>query len=1362
MRLLPGWSKPRLVVVLAVFFALAHCDGGGCGGCDTCGMTEIPGGFPANQRIENGIQVRLTSHGIGFVEQNAAAIVADLMPGGLQFEVPPSCDMDATVTTIDICGTGSAAQCDPITPPCLLDIVIEELVVTPQDPPGNVLDVEARVNVQTVQGSHIRTFGSGADCDITIDTTDGGQAYVRVLTSVTFHVDAVSGRTSLEVGELTIPDGDIEDPDIDIDGPLFSWCTAIEWFAEGTLISEITGMLDGIVGPMLEGLCMPCDQGEQCPQLSSCDGSICQEDSGAGCVMPLGMEGRMDVGSLLASISPGKQADLDILAWLGGYATTNDGGVSLGMHGGAMTPTHNECVPLRDPPDLTPAPISSAFQTNTRPTDEADYEVGIGIHKKFLDAAGYAVYDSGMLCLEVGPRESEMLVASTFSILIPSIYDVSHGAESPIVLAVRPQNPLTFELSEQEMTLDPGTGEYEIVTPLMTITSTDFAIDFYALIDYRYVRVFRLNADLAIPVGLTVNGQNQLVPVIGDLSDAFQNLVVTDSYMLEEEPETLAAAFPTLFGLVAGMLAIPPFDLPDMQGFSLVIDEGGITSVDGNSLLAIYANLAYAAPSPKAHRSTVRTTATLLEQYTPPADLFHVHSVADYHGDTAPSVTLELGGTAPERSGADLEWQYRFDGGLWSPFTDASVVTLRRPVMFLQGSHFIEVRARIKGVPSSLDSHPVRVEYVVDAVAPFLTVLRNGSRVYWSASDNITTADALEYSVRFGDGQWSPWQAGLTEQAVTATFSGTVSVRVRDESGNEAQVTEGILGLYGRVTVPPSDSSCSLGCQQGPGGGVAWLMLVIFGLWIVRRRRTGVSEGRPGGRRLPFVVILLALSASGTNCDCGNSSGEEQCPDGGIDLVCTNSDLECVSGQELAGTEPMTLDASSCEPIPVLCECVGDPDQVNPGDYGRFLSVVAQDGDVYVSCYSDRFTDLVVATVEGTGLVPEFVDGVPEGPVMLDPEGYRDGIVARGPNVGTFTSAAIDSAGTVYVSYVDETEGAVKVARGTPGAWDVHEVETYDDENVRPWYTSLQLLGDGRPAVAYMLTGLVDPADPTRRLGQLRYAVAQVADPSDASDWAVEVVDGTHIPCTGLCNDGELCVGSTWACAPEDTSCGECGAGEGCVGGVCVAILDDPPDWMEADHPEGIGLYVSAGLLADGRPVLAYHDRTLGIARLAIHDGAAWSAATVEGDQYHDVGLYISMTIDASDVIHLTYIEALSGRNDLIYTQLDAAGGLLLREIVDNGNRDNGDNHDVGADSVIFFDGTTPTVLYQDGTTTDLVIAVRNGADDWTWSPLIEEDTNDGFFVDAAVDTDGTIWVAHYIYDWTADELSRVEAFALP
>ncbi len=1357
MRLLQGWSWSRLAGLLVLMLVLSHCSGGGCSsGCEGCGMAEIPGGFPADQRIENSVQIRLSEHGLGFVEQNAPDIIAGLMTDGLTFPIDAQCDVSGN---IDICGDGDSNTCNGQTPPCTLEIIIENLVLTPQDPPGNQLDAQLTLNIVSLNSMELNNIPVAGDCTLNINTANGNNDGVTITMPLTFVVDSVSGRTNLSLGAVDLPEGEIESDDLDVGGGGLCFIANLG-FVKNMIIGQLEDQVAGMIGPMLAGftdqLAVVCSGGEQCPHNSTCDGQLCQEDSGDGPVNMLGMEGRMDMGALLASIAPGLQADMDIHAWMGGYATTNDNGVSLGMHGGAMAPVHNDCVPLRDPPDLTAAPVSTAFQGNERPTDNQPFDVGIGIHKKFLDAAGYAVYDSGMLCLDVGPNETDFLTSGTFAIMIPSIYELSHDDETPIVVAVRPQNPLYFELSVPDISQDPGTGEYEINTPLMTIRSDDFAIDFYSLIDYRYVRLFRLNGDLAIPMALTINAQNQLVPIIGDLGDAFENITVTNSDLLEEDPAVLASVFPTLMGMVAGMLgdAISPIDLPDLQGFSLIIDEGGITSVDNDTLLAIYADLAYAAPAPKIGRSSVHTTVTLLDQYTPPASSFHVRALQDYYAD-APSVTLELGGDAPGGSNAPLEWQYRFNGGLWSPFTDSPVVTLRRPVFFLQGRHHIDVRARVKGATQTLDSQPARVSFIVDAEPPVPVVLRRGNLLQLSARDRISQADALQWSVRLGGGEWSTWQAGLTEFPLPANYHGTITARVRDEAGNEATAPQ-LHALYGRVTVPPSDGGCGLGCQTGTGGSLGWLGLVLLGLFFVRRRYRG-KDGRRGGRRLPFLVVILALSAPGTNCDCGKSpKGDNLCPDGGIDLVCSNSDLDCLPGQELAATEPQTLDASSCEPVPVLCECVGDVEDLDPDDYGRFLSVAAKNGDVYVSCYSDRYTDLVIATVDGTGFTPEAVDGVPAGPVDLNPEGYRGGVRAKGDNIGTFTSAALADDGTLYVSYVDNTNNGLKLARGVPGAWELSFIESYADENTAAWYTALHLTADGRPAVGYMVNGLVDPNNPAARISELRYAVAAVADPSDASDWDIEVVDQTQVPCTGLCDSSELCVADTWLCAAEDSACTDCGDGEGCVAGVCVTILEEP---AYVDHPEGIGLYVHAGALADGNPVLAYHDRTGGLARLAIHDGAAWQTHNLDGDAYHDMGLYMAMTIDASDTIHLSYTDAVT--DDLIYFVADTTGATVLREVIDDGIRADG-SHVVGLDSVIFLDGATPTVLYQDGTTADLWIAVRNGADDWTPSALREGTEGHGFFVDVAVDTDGTIWAAEYIYDWSADPINRMEAFTIP
>jgi len=300
-----------------------------------------------------------------------------------------------------------------------------------------------------------------------------------------------------------------------------------------------------------------------------------------------------------------------------------------------------------------------------------------------------------------------------------------------------------------------------------------------------------------------------------------------------------------------------------------------------------------------------------------------------------------------------------------------------------------------------------------------------------------------------------------------------------------------------------------------------------------------------------------------------------------------------------------------------------------------------------------------------------------------------------------------------------------------------------------------------------MVTGIADPNVPGGFVGELRYAVASTAAPASSSDWTVGVVDQVSIPCAGYCDSGDVCVADSWTCQPEESTCGgTCQAGEACVAGACAAILE-PPSWV--DHPEGVGLYVHVGLLSDGSPVLAYHDRTEGLLRLAVGsptgDASAWVATTLAGDAYTDVGLYASMAVDASDVLHISYTDAVE--DELLYLQADTTGAVLLQEVVDDGFRPLGGpsegHHVVGLDSKLVLDAAgTLHVFYQDGTTADLWHGVRQGTDSWQIEPLLEGDPGYGFFVDAALDTDGTLWLAQYVYDRSADHLTRLEAWPLP
>ena len=81
-----------IVVAIAVLFAFG-CGGGGCGGC--AGIEPLPmTGFPANERISNAGQIRVTSSAITKIEEDPAGLLSGVLgsssaPGviTLDFEV---------------------------------------------------------------------------------------------------------------------------------------------------------------------------------------------------------------------------------------------------------------------------------------------------------------------------------------------------------------------------------------------------------------------------------------------------------------------------------------------------------------------------------------------------------------------------------------------------------------------------------------------------------------------------------------------------------------------------------------------------------------------------------------------------------------------------------------------------------------------------------------------------------------------------------------------------------------------------------------------------------------------------------------------------------------------------------------------------------------------------------------------------------------------------------------------------------------------------------------------------------------------------------------------------------------------------
>ena len=60
--------------------------------------------------------------------------------------------------------------------------------------------------------------------------------------------------------------------------------------------------------------------------------------------------------------------------------------------------------------------------------------------------------------------------------------------------------------------------------PLLDITFKALEIDFFAMVDEQYVRVFTVVSDVHLPIGLQATAMGEITPVLGNPDDAFTNL----------------------------------------------------------------------------------------------------------------------------------------------------------------------------------------------------------------------------------------------------------------------------------------------------------------------------------------------------------------------------------------------------------------------------------------------------------------------------------------------------------------------------------------------------------------------------------------------------------------------------------------------------------------------------------------------------------------------------------------------------------------------------------------------------------------------------------------------------------------------
>lgn len=724
----PRARPPHLPFFLAcaVFAACSGgtgggCGGGGAGGC--AGFGPIPGGRFTGDRLDTAASARLTADGFTVVNQYSPQLLDMIAPGG-NLIVPLPCSIQsALLENLTIgdegqisCAAESCGQldgkCDTKDEPKQIAVHITSLALAPKGPDL----VEASLNITLATGkimvssvsrnSSLCFFSSPVKCSVDFDTmrTAPGNNELKVNIKFTidprwdkiiaFEIPDIAGAKACGAsGALPKPAClDPADMTVASEGSC-GFCTVANFNLVKTLIvDQLTKSLkDRLEKALKEGNCRSCNWATQCPAsavaTSTCtylvdggspDAGDCIDDGTAKCVPAiLGAEGRMLLGQTLGGLVPGNSG-IDVSVAAGGSVAANTAGFSVGFVGGAKEIDAAACVKplLHANEPLLPLPD---FDLDA----PGPYDVGFSLSQQLLSRAFFHAQQSGALCLELGHEQVAQLDSALLGTLLPSLNKLTGKDVSvPLRVVIRPVNPPKATVGEG--TLDPMTMKPK--EPLIRFDWDGVEIDLYAKLEERYVRLFTVSADVKLPIGLSLMGCSDLVPIIGDLGGAITNVHAKDSEILAEDLAALEKLVPALLTFAEPTLArgFPAITVPDFGGWKLkLLAAKGVGLVAGTKSynhLGVYAKL---------------------------IPYNQICLVASPRLFAAP-VTVQ-GATATVKvsaEGAGLpQYQTRVNGGFWSDWRAAAsdgTLTVRHPRLVLPTEHRVEVRVRDRFHPEAV------------------------------------------------------------------------------------------------------------------------------------------------------------------------------------------------------------------------------------------------------------------------------------------------------------------------------------------------------------------------------------------------------------------------------------------------------------------------------------------------------------------------------------------------------------------------------------------------------------------------------------------------------------------------------------
>lgn len=854
--------------------------------CTSCGsgpLDPIPGGFDPAAQIEKAAQVRLNQRGLDFVESEFQNLVGAFVsmecgqatdppcptgfvtnPGGaanpstcdtiqgvcvesasgspgplLGFEIPRTVQSGATICRDD--------ANDPNRRDCFAYVRFEDLALRPMGP--NELQATVTVQIHT-NGIPFRYDALGMDCVVTLDSNSDGnplQDLVVVATIGEWNAPSGNGGRQLDVDivsvDAQIPDGDVDivrDPIHGGADDILTCGIANLGTVKNILIPQLTGSLADLVGEEVDkatgwrcgGATTP-----PCPAQTTCNTDFLCEEDATGDIVPvkLGVEGRLDLGALLAGFSPGRPGQGDISFLVGGESGVDSSGVTLGALGGAEVVTPDmSCAQILPSPRTRPGfvpppdlPADAMVDLDFDGTPETEYMVAAGISEALVRQYLWTIYTTGIFCTSVSANEVDLLNTGSLGLLMPSLAKLTHNdkyrwAIYPARISMFPGNEPQVRFGSGEVSGDPM--DPTLVDPLIELSFDDLRIAFFAMVEERWVQLMVMQVDVNMGLGAMVTPANEVQLILGDVAGSITDVQISEHDILAEDPQELEDALPALldFALSNFTGVLPTVPLPtaaDLAGFEMnVLGVRGVEQGGSYPNLAVYADLGFDASQVPNLSVAAETVASVSEVRLPPLE-----AMAAKNGAARPEVVLDLAGFAP--AGETLEHQVRVDGSMWSRFTTRDRLVLSRPSFSVQGHHRIEVRSRVKGRYRTLDPSPVVLDVLIDPEPPRLRARLVEEGVEVDAFDMVSGDDVtIEVIV---DGREEVVAPGV----VPVPASGELVVAATDEAGNR---TERLLRA-GLTAAGASEEQGGCRCVR-PVSGSGTLGLLLFGLVFLRKK----------------------------------------------------------------------------------------------------------------------------------------------------------------------------------------------------------------------------------------------------------------------------------------------------------------------------------------------------------------------------------------------------------------------------------------------------------------------------------------------------------------------------------------------